>query len=102
MRSMSFIVEEHYWNRCRVCGLVFTDEFPWGDDGRCPTSEFCVCCGNEFGDADITPQSAANAREQWIAEGMPWFNPDRRPEDWDANAQLAQVPPLSAYIEVGD
>lgn len=31
-------------HNCRVCGL-YIEDFPWGDDGNCPTYEICPCCG---------------------------------------------------------
>lgn len=80
---------------CLVCGFDFDgydDELPWGPDGDGPTYNFCPCCGVEFGYGDFALESAARWRTRWVAEGMGWFKPAQRPQDWDAQAQLARLP----------
>jgi len=78
-------------NRCRVCGL-WQDEPPWGADGKTPTYNYCPCCGVEFGYGDATLDAARNWRENWLASGAKWDDPEMKPEKWDANAQLQQLP----------
>lgn len=53
-------MEDHF---CRICGL-YSEDKPWGEDGNCPTYEFCLCCGVEFGYEDYTVESVINYREQ--------------------------------------
>lgn len=77
--------------RCRVCGL-YSEEPPWGLDGRLPSHDICPCCGAESGYEDTLPISARAYRERWIAKGAPWFQPRMKPADWDLAAQLAHVP----------
>jgi hypothetical protein len=56
---------------CRVCGF-WSDEPPWGDDGRSPSFEYCPCCGVEWGYQDLLPSAAERFRATWLAEGAPW------------------------------
>ena len=78
--------------RCRVCGL-WQDEPPWGADGNCPTYNHCPCCGVEFGYGDATLEAARKFREEWLAGGAKWDDPEMKPEKWDANDQLQQLSP---------
>src|SRR5438874_5329112 len=77
--------------RCRVCGLLYDDP-PWGPDGRTPKFEYCDCCGVEWGYQDATAEGARRFRQQWIEAGAKWSRPDRRPADWNLEAQLRHVP----------
>jgi hypothetical protein len=77
--------------RCRVCGWKLPDP-PWGMDGRTPLYEYCPCCGVEFGYQDATPAGARRFREQWLARGAHWAEPDQRPEQWSLDDQLAEIP----------
>jgi hypothetical protein len=74
-----------------VCGLELPDP-PWGIDGRTPLFDNCPCCGVEFGYQDATPAGARRYREQWIARGAPWSEPDQRPAGWSLEQQLRDVP----------
>jgi hypothetical protein len=78
-------------HRCRVCGLWSEDE-PWGPDGRSPTYFICDCCGAEAGYEDVLPAAARTHREGWLARGAPWFWPRAKPDDWDLDEQLRHVP----------
>jgi hypothetical protein len=76
---------------CRVCGLR-QEEPPWGDDGHSPTYEYCACCGTEFGYQDASLTGVLRQRERWLDAGAAWAEPERKPPDWDLEAQLAQIP----------
>ncbi|OON68556.1 hypothetical protein B0919_13025 [Hymenobacter sp. CRA2] len=76
---------------CRVCGLEY-DYSPWGGDERTPDHSICECCGIEFGYEDHTISSTRNYRQQWLSAGSKWFDPKRRPNNWDVSSQLGQVP----------
>lgn len=78
-------------HNCRVCGL-YIDDLPWGKDGNCPTYEICSCCGVEFGNEDYTIESTKQYREKWINEGMNWFEPSEKPENWDKEEQFKNIP----------
>ncbi len=78
------------WN-CRVCGLDY-DASPWGPNGNQPDHSSCECCGAEFGYHDYSAEAARQFRQQWLDNGARWYYPRLRPEGWDAEAQLAQVP----------
>ena len=78
-------------NPCRVCGLSQPGP-PWGETDTDPSFLICACCGTEFGYEDTMPSAARAKRQRWIDGGMPWFEERERPANWDATAQLAQVP----------
>jgi hypothetical protein len=77
---------------CRVCGCRL-DFFPWGAYDDAPSFEICPCCGVQFGVMDETPLLASQERQDWLSKGMPWFQEDQKPENWQPEAQLAQIPP---------
>jgi hypothetical protein len=77
--------------RCRVCGLRLADP-PWGLGGRSPSYQHCPCCGVEFGYQDATPIGVRKYREKWLAAGANWDESKRRPDHWDLQQQLQQVP----------
>jgi hypothetical protein len=77
---------------CRVCGYR-SDSPPWGEDGRTPLFDFCVCCGVEHGYQDASPNGARAYRAKWIAAGAEWEEPERMPNGWELSEQLGQVPP---------
>jgi hypothetical protein len=84
-------VSDETLSRCRVCGYRNPDP-PWGEDGVCPTSTYCPCCGVEFGYQDSSPQSARWFRDHWLAGGALWAAPGFRPVGWDLHGQLRHVP----------
>jgi hypothetical protein len=73
---------------CRVCGLAY-DEPPWGPE---LVYEYCDCCGVQFSYEDALPDGARAFREKWLAGGARWAKPERRPEPWDRESQLGQIP----------
>lgn len=77
--------------RCRVCGFRL-DEPPWGDDGASPQYDICPCCGCESGYWDCTPEAARMNRQKWLAAGAKWFHPEKTPEGWNLEQQLACIP----------
>ncbi|NDV97307.1 hypothetical protein D0T84_20740 [Dysgonomonas sp. 521] len=81
-------MKEHH---CRVCGLYIEDK-PWGENGRCPTYEICSCCGVEFGNEDYTIESTKEYRKQWIKKGCQWFNSKKKPENWNLEKQMLNIP----------
>jgi hypothetical protein len=76
---------------CRICGLEQKDP-PWGKDKKTPNFEICGCCGTEFGYEDVSPVSAKNHRRKWIESGAIWFNPKKKPKEWNLRKQLRNVP----------
>jgi hypothetical protein len=71
---------------------IFHVDAPWGEDGQSPTYDICSCCGVEFGYEDCFVQSTKKYRKNWIDEGGLWNEPQFRPENWDLDKQLKQVP----------
>lgn len=76
---------------CRVCGL--RQPYPqYGEDGKNPTYEICVCCGVEFGYEDISFSGVRRFRDVWIEGGMRWFDLSQKPEGWSWECQSAFIP----------
>lgn len=76
---------------CRVCG--FEDrEFPaWFGAGG-GSFDFCACCGVQHGYGDGLPAAARRWRQQWMDGGCLWNDASARPENWDMQRQLANIP----------
>jgi hypothetical protein len=68
-------------------------EPPYSQHFGTPSYEVCACCGFEFGNDDepgtAPPVTFRRYREEWIADGSPWFDPSRRPDGWSLERQLA-------------
>jgi hypothetical protein len=77
---------------CRVCGLL-QGEPPWGEDGASPTYGYCPCCGVEFGYGDASLSAVRRWRENWIATGAKWDQPEFKPVNWNMQEQLLSVAP---------
>lgn len=82
----------NYKYNCRVCGFKFQDP-PWGEDDNTPDFTHCPCCGVMFGYGDALPSSAKRWRERWLASGARWDAPNQKPENWNLEEQLKQIPP---------
>jgi hypothetical protein len=75
---------------CRVCGLQ--QDQPWGEDGETPSFSICPCCGVEFGYEDSLPEGVRAFRKEWLGAGAPWFRPTSKPENWNLEAQMRNIP----------
>jgi hypothetical protein len=78
-------------HNCRICGLYF-DHFPWGENGDCPTYEICPCCNVEFGYEDYSLESIRKYRSNWLKSGANWFDKKRKPDEWNLEEQLENIP----------
>ena len=78
-------------HECRVCGC-YSDSFPWGADGKSPSYQICPCCGVQFGKEDITLESINEYREKWLGKGGDWFAKEEKPELWNREEQMKNVP----------
>lgn len=76
---------------CRVCGLIQPD-MPWGESGDDPSHDICDCCGIEFGYEDFTLTTIQKKRELWIKSGAKWWNNKFKPDNWDLEKQLENIP----------
>lgn len=80
---------------CPVCGYPGLAEPPYNEDGG-GSFEICPSCGFEFGFDDQSEGiSHDEYRARWLADGAPWFDPEQKPEDWNLQAQLANLDPQS-------
>ena len=85
-------------HECRVCGC-YSENFPWGEDGKSPTYEICPCCGVQFGVKDITPEEIQNERDLWVKSKYKWFNPDMKPTKWSFEEQLKNIPRIGNGVD---
>jgi len=76
---------------CHVCGYAYLDESPYDSFGN-PSYIICACCGFEFGFDDKSKgKSFGEYRREWIDNGAKWFNPAKKPDDWNLNEQLKNI-----------
>ena len=78
-------------HECRVCGC-YSDDFLWGEDGKSPSFQICPCCGVQFGKEDLTLESIKQYRAEWISKGGKWFDKDEKPDSWDMEIQMKNIP----------
>lgn len=78
-------------HECRVCGQ-FSEKHPWGEDGKSPTLELCPCCGVQFGVDDDTIDIIKAYRAKWINEGTKWLTKEQKPDQWNIEEQLRNIP----------
>lgn len=76
---------------CPVCGYPLGDYNPWGDDGKTPTYDICPYCGVEWGNEDYTSESRKEYCSKWIAAGTKWFDPQKKPANWNLEEQLKNI-----------
>jgi len=75
---------------CRVCGMDY-DTPTWHSENDA-SFDICNCCGVEFGVQDSTLESVREYRENWIRDGATWFSPKLKPENWNLEKQLKNIP----------
>ena len=70
-------------NICPVCGYDHLFEPPYDPEWGYASDEICPCCGFQFGLDDYPDKEAAMEkwRNDWFANGNPWFSKDRKPPD---------------------
>lgn len=76
---------------CPVCGFDGLTEPPYSPHKE-PSHEICPCCGFEFGFDDSQGDSSYEVfRLKWINSGAEWFQPERKPTNWDLKTQLKNI-----------
>lgn len=69
---------------CPVCGF---NEMPYAPIPY----HICPCCGTEFG-VDDHRETYLALRQEWIRDGMPWFDDITSPRrEWSAALQLIKA-----------
>lgn len=65
---------------------------PYSEYYGMPSYEVCGCCGFEFGNDDEpgtgAPITFQGYLAEWIADGIIWFRPEKKPQDWSLAEQL--------------
>lgn len=78
-------------HECRVCGF-YVEDYPWGEDGKSPAYQICPCCGVQFGKEDITLDEIKKYRTAWVNKGGKWYIEAEKPEEWDMEEQMKNIP----------
>lgn len=86
------MVNNNQLNICRVCGYIFIDLKPWGEDGETASFAYCPCCFTEFGFDDVDIELIRKRRQEWIDKGGFWYEPGKKPKVWNLDSQLANIP----------
>ena len=78
---------------CRVCGYD-DGSIRWeAEDGELyPSYLICECCGSESGYYDTIIKAIRSNREKWVNNGAKWKHLRSKPQEWDLEKQLAQIP----------
>jgi hypothetical protein len=76
---------------CRVCGFLNVLP-PWGEDDDYPDYGICDCCGVEAGLDDRSLVGIRLYRKEWLDSGAKWFKPKLKPENWDLEEQMKNIP----------
>ena len=82
-------VDPHYV--CRVCGFLH-DTPIWNDFGQSLLDESCICCGVYWGVDDTSLDEIRQYRMYWLANGAKWKWPLVKPDDWELEEQLTNIP----------
>lgn len=74
--------------QCPICGWIGLDEIQTAPFN---SHEICSCCGTQFGLDVIEARDLKTIREDWLAEGAPWFDSDAEPIDWSLDKAVTQI-----------
>jgi hypothetical protein len=65
---------------------------PYGNYFGTPSYDVCDCCGFEYGNDDEpgtgVAQSFPSYLAEWNSNGQRWFDPSKKPTEWDLQTQL--------------
>ena len=70
---------------CPVCGL---DQ---EDDIAKLMGYICYCSGTEY-QGDFWKEGIIELRQNWIKSGYAWFEPSKRPPNWNLQEQMKNIP----------
>ena len=80
-------------NHCKICWYYYKDDdLPWWEDGKSPTFSFCYCCWVEFWYQDSTLKWIKLYRQNWIDDWFKWFLKREKPNNWDSQEQMKNIP----------
>lgn len=92
IKELEKMVSTQFVHNCRVCGL-FSEEPPWGENENLPSFDICQCCGVTFGYQDGLLKAVRKFRQEWVENGMKWFDSEEMPENWSPVEQMKNIPP---------
>lgn len=74
-------------NFCLACGYDFGSVLDENNQDICP------CCGCQIGYNYLYDgRGAKRCRGEWLNEGAKWFDPEKKPKNWNVNVQLKNIP----------
>lgn len=76
---------------CPACGYDTSDSKLWVD--RSLKTDFCDCCGLEFGRDAVPIDTIRRHRERWLKHPLLWYNPKAFPKDWKIEDQMENISP---------
>jgi hypothetical protein len=78
---------------CRICGYD-DGSIRWKleNDKLYPNYLICECCEAESGYEDCLIGAIRKNRELWLNNGAQWKYAKSKPDNWDLEKQLAQIP----------
>ena len=76
---------------CRICGYVH-DTPIWNGFDELLIRESCICCGALWGRDDRTIELIRKYRHMWLNSGAHWRWPAMKPDNWDLEKQLGNIP----------
>lgn len=80
---------------CRICWYEDYEPF-WLETGW-PSWQICVCCWSESWYYDTLDNAIKNNRKKWIEWWCKWFDPKEKPENWDIEEQMKNIPEKYLY-----
>lgn len=75
---------------CKICGWPLPKYEP--DPILFTVGDICVCCGSHFGLDDKILKHVRARRQRWLNAGAEWIISEEKPEDWNLEEQLANIP----------
>lgn len=79
-------------NICRVCGYDGLEQPQYSEKNIPNYNSICSCCGFQAGFDDLDLGfTFTEYRRRWLQLGCQWFEPSKKPDDWDVQKQLLNL-----------
>lgn len=77
---------------CLICGYNQLPDPLYRKDGIPDISPICPYCAFQPGyDDEELGLTIKEYRENWLREGATWFDPKKKPKQWDLKQQLTSI-----------